>query len=85
MEHVLLFGSLAEDRATVFSDADIMIIVESSDKRFINRPMACRKYFNDLSVDADLLVYTRREIENTPYTDVISGEDGSRELLIADR
>lgn len=63
VEEVILFGSLAEDRATAFSDADILIIVKESTKRFIDRPLDFIKYFQHIGIEVDLFVYTRKEIE----------------------
>ncbi len=66
VEQVILFGSLAEDRATVFSDADILIIVNNSTKRFIDRPLDFVEYFQNIGIEVDLFVYTRKEIEQKP-------------------
>jgi len=63
VEKVVLFGSLAEDRATAFSDADVMILVKKSTKRFIDRPLDFAEYFQDIGIEVDLFVYTRKEIE----------------------
>ena len=63
VEKVILFGSLAVDRATAFSDADILIIVKDSTKRFIDRPNDFSEYFQNMGVEVDLFVYTRKEIE----------------------
>jgi len=63
VEKVMLFGSLAEDRATAFSDADILIVVKDSAKRFIDRPLDFVRYFQKIGVEVDLFVYTRKEIE----------------------
>jgi predicted nucleotidyltransferase len=63
VEEVILFGSLAEDKATAFSDADILIVVKDSAKRFIDRPIDFLPYFQNIGVEVDLFVYTRKEIE----------------------
>ena len=63
VERVVLFGSLAEDRATAFSDVDIMIVVKNSTKRFIDRPMDFVEYLQDIGIEVDLFVYTREEVE----------------------
>lgn len=62
VEKVMLFGSLAADRATAFSDVDILIVVFSSDKRFIDRPDEFRQYFEGAGLSVDLFVYTHEEI-----------------------
>lgn len=63
VEKVILFGSLAEDKATAFSDADILIVVKDSMKRFIDRSIDFVPYFQNIGVEVDLFVYTRKEIE----------------------
>jgi predicted nucleotidyltransferase len=68
VEKIMLFGSLAEDRATAFSDADILIVVKDSTKRFIDRPIDFAQYFQNIGIEVDLFVYTRKEIEhNTAF------------------
>jgi predicted nucleotidyltransferase len=71
VEKVVLFGSLAEDRATAFSDADILIVVKESTKRFIDRPIDFAQYFQNIGIEVDLFVYTRKEIEQN--TQIVSG------------
>jgi len=63
VEKVILFGSLAEDKATAFSDADILIVVKDSAKRFIDRSVDFAPYFQNIGVEVDLFVYTRKELE----------------------
>lgn len=63
VEKVMLFGSLAEDKATAFSDADILIVVKDSAKRFIDRPIDFAPYFQNIGVEVDLFVYTKKELE----------------------
>ena len=66
VESVVLFGSLAENRATPFSDIDILIIVSYSHKRFIDRPLDFIDYFKDLELNVDLFVYTKEELDKSP-------------------
>ena len=63
-DEVILFGSLAEDKATAFSDADILIVVKDSAKRFIDRSVDFAPYFQNIGVEVDLFVYTKKEIEH---------------------
>jgi predicted nucleotidyltransferase len=63
VEKVILFGSLAEDKATALSDADILIVVKNSAKRFIDRSVDFAPYFQNIGVEVDLFVYTGKEIE----------------------
>ncbi len=68
VKKVVLFGSLAQNCATAFSDADILIEVANSSKRFIDRPDEFRKYFEGLGLTVDLLVYTQEEIaQESPF------------------
>jgi len=57
---VILIGSLARGDYTAFSDADLIIVVERSEKRFVDRSLD----FMDpsLSVDIEPRVYTLDEI-----------------------
>ena len=57
---VILIGSLARGDYTAFSDADLIIVVERSEKRFVDRSLD----FMDpsLSVDIESRVYTLDEI-----------------------
>jgi len=64
VEKVILFGSLAEDKATAFSDADILIVVKDSAKRFIDRSIDFTPYFQNIGIEVDLFVYTRKELEH---------------------
>ena len=59
---VVLFGSVASDRALPSSDADILIVVRDSDLPFIDRSSRFREYFADIGVGVDLFVYTEQEV-----------------------
>jgi len=61
-EMIILFGSMATGKANVYSDVDLLII---TDNIFIKKDIiAMVKIFsNELSLKADVLVYTRSEIE----------------------
>ena len=59
---VVLFGSVASDRALPSSDADILVVVRDCDLPFIDRPSRLRDYFSDIVVGADLFVYTEQEV-----------------------
>ena len=59
---VVLFGSVASGRALPSSDADILIVVQTSDVPFIDRATRYRDYFADIGVGADLFVYTEQEV-----------------------
>ena len=59
---VVLFGSVASDRALPSSDADILIVVRDTDLPFIDRANRFRDYFADIGVGVDLFVYTEHEL-----------------------
>src|SRR3989338_2296706 len=64
IEDAVLFGSFAEGKAGVGSDMDILIIAKDSKKPFIDRPLDYKDYFSDIGLDADIFVYTRKEIDS---------------------
>ena len=59
---VVLFGSVASDRALPSSDADILVVVRDSETPFIDRAGQFRDYFSDIGVGVDLFVYTEQEL-----------------------
>ena len=61
IQRVLLFGSLASGQAVPGSDADLLVILTHSDKRFLDRiplytPEGC-------TVGIDVFPYTQAEID----------------------
>ena len=56
---VILFGSYAEDRRDLFTDLDLVVVMES-EKDFVSRTSQLYSEL-DLRVDVDLLVYTPGE------------------------
>jgi len=71
MEHpevigVYLFGSLAEGRAVPGSDADILILLGRSERRWIDRPLEFYPYFENVGIGVDLFCYTIEEADRTP-------------------
>lgn len=69
VQRVILFGSLAHDRAVPGSDADVLVIAQNED-RWIDRAMAYRPYFDGLGVGLDLFVHTEAEIARSPVAAV---------------
>lgn len=61
VERAILFGSYAEGRRDLFTDLDILIIMESS-LDFVTRTAEMYRYLAS-PVDMDLLVYTPEELE----------------------
>ena len=62
---VVLFGSVACDRAVPSSDADILVVVRDSDTPFLDRSILFRDYFADIGVGVDLFVYTQQEVASS--------------------
>lgn len=61
VEKVILFGSAADNRETPLSDIDILIMVNESKFRFLDRSLPFRKYFQDIGLGVDIFVYTIKE------------------------
>jgi len=61
VERAILFGSYQEGRQDLFTDLDILIVVES-ELDFVSRTAEMYRYLS-APVDMDLLVYTRQELE----------------------
>ena len=64
--YVGLFGSLAEGRAVPGSDADLIVLVSHTNRRFLDRPLDYLPYFEDAGMGVDLFCYTPEEAERTP-------------------
>ena len=62
---VVLFGSVASDRAVPSSDADILVVVRDSDRQFLDRASLFRDYFADIGMGVDLFVYTQQEVSRS--------------------
>jgi len=63
---VYLFGSLAEGRAVPGSDADVLILVERSERRWLDRPLEFYPYFAGCGIGVELFCYTREEAVRNP-------------------
>jgi predicted nucleotidyltransferase len=61
VERAILFGSYAEGRRDLFTDLDILIVVESP-LDYVTRTVEMYRYLSS-PVDLDLLVYTPQELE----------------------
>ncbi|MGH2543111.1 MAG: nucleotidyltransferase domain-containing protein [Ardenticatenaceae bacterium] len=63
VERVILFGSYAEGRRDLFTDLDILIVMQSP-LDFVTRTAEMYRYLSDvIGVDVDLLVYTPEELQ----------------------
>ena len=58
VQEVILFGSVAQDRAAPGSDVDILIIARTVTGSYLERPAPYLSYFSDLGVGTDVFVYT---------------------------
>lgn len=65
VKKIYLFGSLVTGKAVPGSDADVLIVLTRSDKRFIDRPLEFYKYFENIGIPVDLFCYTEDEINRT--------------------
>jgi predicted nucleotidyltransferase len=63
VSRVLLFGSVASDRALPSSDVDLIVVVDESDERCIDRSDRFYPYFRSIPLGFDIFVYTQAEIE----------------------
>ncbi|MDD5556709.1 MAG: nucleotidyltransferase domain-containing protein [bacterium] len=63
VREVILFGSAAQGRATAHSDVDIAIIVDGTERRFIDRPAEFTRHFSHIGMGVDVFVYTEEEIQ----------------------
>ena len=61
---VILFGSVAEGKALPSSDVDLLLIIDSSSERFIDRPDRYLPYFESIPLGVDCFVYTVEEINS---------------------
>jgi predicted nucleotidyltransferase len=59
---VWAFGSYSENKITAYSDLDILLIVNQSKKRFIDRPEGFLDYFQNVGLGVDLFIYTPEEL-----------------------
>lgn len=62
-EQIILFGSMSNGSHNVFSDVDLLIVVDNT---FSKKDIAAviTSYARELSLKADVLVYSGSEIEN---------------------
>jgi predicted nucleotidyltransferase len=61
---VILFGSFAHNRAVPGSDVDILIVLRSDSRRFIDRIAAYLDAFSEIGIAVDVFPYTVDELDN---------------------
>jgi predicted nucleotidyltransferase len=69
VEKVILFGSYAAGRRDLFTDLDILVVMDTQEN-FVDRTAGlCRQI--SIDVDMDLLVYTPQEFERMQHSGFI--------------
>lgn len=63
---VYLFGSLAEGRAVPGSDADVLVLLKQSQRRWLDRPLEFWDHFVDCGIGVELFCYTEEESARVP-------------------
>ncbi|MDW8325958.1 MAG: nucleotidyltransferase domain-containing protein [Anaerolineales bacterium] len=61
VRRIILFGSYAQGRRDLFTDIDLLVVMDS-EQDFVSRNAAIRRLIHT-EVDVDLLVYTPQEFE----------------------
>ncbi len=64
VQKIVLFGSFAENRAVPGSDVDILIILKTDSRRFIDRILYYLDEFSELGIGVDVFPYTVDELDN---------------------
>ena len=64
VEAIYLFGSLAWGRPGPWSDADILVVLKEDGRRMIDRLGEFMLAFSDAPLPADILVWTKEEIDH---------------------
>lgn len=59
-EEIILFGSMTNKTANVYSDVDILIISDSDKKEAVSK---IRNFVYQLSLKTDVLIYSREEFD----------------------
>ncbi len=78
---VILFGSYARGRRDLFTDLDLLVVMES-DVGFVERTIELRREIA-AQVDLDLLVYTPGELEKVRHRGFVREAIESGEVLLA--
>lgn len=63
VQEIVLFGSFARGDFTPRSDIDVALVLERSEKPFLERADVFADAFTGLPLDVNLVVYTREELE----------------------
>ena len=60
---IYLFGSFAEAKDGVYSDADILVVLKHDTRRMLDRIPEFILKFSEAPVPVDVLVYTQQELQ----------------------
>lgn len=63
IKEIILFGSFSKKEYTPQSDIDIAIVIDKTEKKFIERADEFIDYFSEIPLDVNLIVYTFEEID----------------------
>ena len=63
---VYLFGSPATGRAVPGSDADVLVVLERSDERWVDRGVRYAGYLEAVGMAVELFCYTEDEVARVP-------------------
>jgi len=63
---IVLFGSLANNTYTPRSDADVLVLLQSSEARFIDRISRFLPLFIEASLPVEVFPYTEQESRTVP-------------------
>jgi predicted nucleotidyltransferase len=66
VQAVYLFGSLATGRAVPGSDADVLVVLDHSEERWLDRAARYRHYFAGVGLAVELFCYTPEELPSVP-------------------
>jgi len=61
IRRVILFGSLANNTYTASSDADLLVILDRSSERFLDRIPTFQRLFVEASIPVEVFPYTDAE------------------------
>ena len=78
---VILFGSAAGTASTPASDVDLALAVDDTRERFIDRPLSYQRYFIDVGLGVDLVVYTQDEVRRCDISLLRVAERTGRVML----
>ena len=81
MRKVILFGSAAQEASTPASDVDLALVVDDTRERFIDRPLSYQRYFIDVGLGVDLVVYTQDEVRRCDISLLRVAERTGRVML----